>query len=389
MQLIEVKSPDTWRLFHKVPHIVYRNDPNWIAPLQGDVQNVFNPDENKAFAHGESAQWVLLDDQNQPAGRIAAFIDHDRNKSQPYPLGGIGFFECIDRAAFADALFQKAESWLREKGAKAVDAPINFGERDKFWGLLVHGFDPPLFQENYHPAYYQAFFEQLGYQPFEQILTLKGKSEEMDLGRLKSISDRIRSKGTDIRVESYKPEKLDQYARDFCEVYNASFSHFEHFKPIEPVQIVKLMNQVKAVIDPGIICVAYYEGHPAAFCALFPDINFLLKPAKGRLNWRTIPFFFLRRAMAKTFNAKGIGFGVHPEYQSKGVFPFIIEFLASSDNMKKYPYMYLTTIRAHNAEILGLYRRLNVKVDRVHIAYRKPLESGIPIEPFPFIDIDS
>ncbi len=387
MQILEVKSQNEWRLFHKVPHLVYRNDPNWICPLEGDIRSIFNPAENKAFADGEAALWVLLDEKGRPAGRIAAFIDHDRNKKQPYPLGGIGFFECINNAGFARALFEKAEDWLKERGANAVDAPINFGERDKFWGLLVKGFDPPLFQENYHPAWYRAFFENRGYQPFEQILTLKGKSTEMDLTRLKSISDRIRAKGADIRVESYRPEKLEQYARDFCEVYNASFAHFEHFKPIEPAQIIKLMNQVKAVIDPGIICIAYYEGRPAAFCALFPDVNFLLRHAKGRLNWRTLPGFFLRRALAKTFNAKGIGFGVHPDYQSKGVFPFIIEFLASSDNIKKYPYMYLTTIRAHNAEIIALYRRLNVEVDRVHIAYRKALEPGVPIEPFPFIEV--
>lgn len=387
MQIQEVKSQADWRLFHQVPHQVYRNDPNWICPLEGDIRNIFHPDENKAFADGEAALWVLLGEKGRPEGRIAAFIDHDRNKKQAFPLGGIGFFECVNNAGYATALFQKAESWLKERGAKAVDAPINFGERDKFWGLLVKGFDPPLFQENYHPAWYRDFFDNLGYQPFEQILTLKGKSTEMDLTRLKSITDRIRAKGADIRVESYRPEKLETYARDFCAVYNASFAHFEHFKPIEPAQIIKLMNQVKAVIDPGIICIAYYEGHPAAFCALFPDVNFLLKPAKGRLNWRTIPFFFLRRAMAKTFNAKGIGFGVHPDFQSKGVFPFIVEFLASSDNIKKYPYMYLTTIRAHNAEIIALYRRLNVGVDRVHIAFRKALEPGVPIEPFPFIEV--
>jgi len=46
----------------------------------------------------------------------------------------------------------------------------------------------------------------------------------------------------------------------------------------------------------------------------------------------------------------------------------------------------LTTVRAHNYEAVSVYRKLAVHVDRIHVAYRKPLKEGIPVEPFEFTE---
>ena len=52
-----------------------------------------------------------------------------------------------------------AEAWLNEQGMEAVDGPINFGEKDKFWGLLVDNFDDlPSYGMNYNRPYYRAVF---------------------------------------------------------------------------------------------------------------------------------------------------------------------------------------------------------------------------------------
>jgi hypothetical protein len=44
-----------------------------------------------------------------------------------------------------------------------MDGPINFGERDKFWGLLTEGFIEPLFGMNYNFPYYKDLFENYGF----------------------------------------------------------------------------------------------------------------------------------------------------------------------------------------------------------------------------------
>ena len=53
---------------------------------------------------------------------------------------------------------------------EAMDGPINFGERDKWWGLLVDGFDlEPNYCMPYTMPYYKKFFDAYGFQNyFEQ-----------------------------------------------------------------------------------------------------------------------------------------------------------------------------------------------------------------------------
>ena len=63
-------------------------------------------------------------------------------------------------------LFDNARHWLLKEGVEAMDGPINFGERDKWWGLVTEGFHAPLYGMNYNPPYYLKLFEDYGFQLF-------------------------------------------------------------------------------------------------------------------------------------------------------------------------------------------------------------------------------
>ncbi len=384
MKIITVRDKKGWKLFHHAPHEVYRNDPNWICPLEKDVSSVFDPEENAALRRGEAKLWVLLEEDGRPVGRIAAFIDYARNEALPYPVGGVGFFECTDRRDYAFALFERAEAYLAQRGARAIDGPINFGERDKFWGLLVKGFYPPLFQENYNPPYYRQFFEQWGFEPHEQIFTLKGKPSTIPLDRLGRVVERIK-KNHDLHLEPFSYANIDRMARDFCYVYNAAFGDKEHFKPIEPQQVIKILRQARPIADEHLLGIAYFEGQPAGFCAFFPDINPLLKKNQGKLNWLNMPAFLWRKKTARKLDIKGMGFGIHPGYKSKGMFAFLTYFMTTPHNIETYENMYLATVRAHNEEAIRAYQKLNVHIDRVHLGYRKAIAPGVEVKPFPFV----
>ena len=162
MKIIEVKSAADWKSFHKVPHIVYKADSTWIAHIEKDIEAVFDPVKNKRYENGASVLYVAYDDKNKPVGRIAAFVDHEMNKISEVKTGGFGFFECIEDAQLAKALFAKAKEYLTQFEIDAIDGPINFGERDKFYGLQTHGFEHKLFQENYNPTYYRRYVRRLG-----------------------------------------------------------------------------------------------------------------------------------------------------------------------------------------------------------------------------------
>ncbi|OPG94324.1 hypothetical protein B2I21_32060, partial [Chryseobacterium mucoviscidosis] len=88
--------------------------------------------------------------------KVAVFINETYQQKQP--TGGIGFFDCVNDQETANFIFDHCKSWLQERGMEAMDGPINFGERDKFWGLVIEGFIEPLYGMNYNFPYYKDLF---------------------------------------------------------------------------------------------------------------------------------------------------------------------------------------------------------------------------------------
>ena len=167
MQLIAVKDPISAKDFIRVNVELNKGNKAYIRPIDKEINEVFDPEQNKAFRHGEATRWVLKDDEGRLIGRIAAFVNKKyKNKGDDVPIGGVGFFDCINNQEAADMLFDVARHWLMQRGMEAMDGPINFGERDKWWGLLVEGFHEPLWSMNFNPSYYKELLENYGFKPF-------------------------------------------------------------------------------------------------------------------------------------------------------------------------------------------------------------------------------
>ena len=59
MQLIRVEDIKTANQFLQVAVIIYKKDPNWIRPLDKDINEIFDVKLNKAFRFGEAERWIL------------------------------------------------------------------------------------------------------------------------------------------------------------------------------------------------------------------------------------------------------------------------------------------------------------------------------------------
>ena len=76
MHLVEVGQNRAYQhQFIQLPIRLYHDDPCWIRPLDADLESVFDPKKNKLFETGACIRWLLLDDQNQAIGRVAAFVN--------------------------------------------------------------------------------------------------------------------------------------------------------------------------------------------------------------------------------------------------------------------------------------------------------------------------
>lgn len=107
-------------------------------------------------------------------GRVASFIDEHTCRMDSYAVGGMGFFECIDDRKAAFMLFDRCREWLEARGMEAMEGPVNFGERNEWWGLLVDGFVQPNYGMPYTHKYYIKFFEEYGFLDYFKHVYLSG-----------------------------------------------------------------------------------------------------------------------------------------------------------------------------------------------------------------------
>ncbi len=324
MQLVEVTDSTTAKQFIQVNVRVNQNNDTYIRPLDQDIEGVFNAAKNKAFRFGEVIRWILKDEENTLIGRIAAFTNKKyKNKGDDVRIGGIGFFDCINSHAAAEMLFDVAKHWLIQKGMEAMDGPINFGERDRWWGLLVKGFDPPLYCMNYNPPYYQNLFEQYGFKPFfNQIcfaLKIRGGVQEKFHERYAKISG-----DPAFRVDRIKKNQLKKYAVDFSEIYNKAWGKHGGLKEMHPDQVYIMFKQMKPIMDERIIWFIYHNDVPIAMWANMPDLNQWFKYLDGNFNWLGKLKFLWIKATKKCTKISGLVFGVIPEYHKTGVHSYLI-----------------------------------------------------------------
>jgi hypothetical protein len=126
------------RDFLEVPFALYRDDPNWVAPLYLERFDHLNTKKNPYFQHADAQLFVAYRDGQARSGRISAQHDRLRLEHHKDNAGQFGFFESENDPAVAHALFGAAEDWLRQRGLGKVQGPFNFSINDEL-GMLVHG----------------------------------------------------------------------------------------------------------------------------------------------------------------------------------------------------------------------------------------------------------
>ena len=338
MQIFPVTNNAENILFLKVPLTIYKNDTNWIRPLDKDINDVFDEKKNKTFRFGKLQRWILKDDEGNSAGRIAAFVNKKyKNKGDDIPVGGIGFFECINNQQAADLLLDNAKHWLIQQGMQAMDGPINFGERDRWWGMVTKGYSEPLYCMNYNPPYYVSLFENYGFLHFFEQVCLDMEPKAY-LG--KKIWDRhdIVAADNNFSARHINKNQLGKFAVDFAEVYNKAWAGHGGLKQLAKEQVVIMFKKMKPVMDEKIIWYAYYKEQPIAIFINLPDLNQWFKHLNGKFGLlQKLKFLWLKKFKPnKKFT--GLVFGIVPEWQGKGVDAYIIAESAKVIQSPQIPY---------------------------------------------------
>jgi hypothetical protein len=371
-QLIEVTNKKTIRAFLNLPVEINRNDPNWIRPLDEDIEKIFNPAVNKRFRQGDAIRWILKE-QDRVVGRIAAFYDKSSAKKNEQSTGGVGFFECIDDQDAANLLFDSSKNWLRGHGMEAMDGPVNFGDRDHFWGCLTEGFYPPLYNMPYNPPYYNQLFVNYGFQNYFNQYTYHIPMTADLLDPVIVENGRKLLKNPSYKFETIDMKNVKKYAEDFVTIFNEAWAKFPGVKPMRIQQASALFKKMKPVSDPRAIYYAYHEGRPIGFFIMIPDLYQSYRKFNGKFHLINKLRLLYDLKVGKNFTKMvGLIFGVVPDYQKKGIPNGIImkcaEMVVRPDF--KYTDLEMNWIGDFNPSMMRLAESIGAKIRKTHVTYR-------------------
>ncbi len=387
--LVEVTTKAHEKEFFALMHKIYANDPKWICPIEATIKGIFDPKKNKLFDGGEAIRWIVRSAEGETVGRIAAFYNREMASIESQPTGGCGFFESIDDYAVASLMFDAARDWLKERGMEAMDGPINFGQRDSWWGLLVEGFEyEPLFENPHNPTYYRALFERYGFMDYFQQYSYIWKVAEDDLSpKLYARSERLmQTPGFTFR--HIKKSELKDAAENFRTIYNKAWSMFSGVKPMKKEEAAKIMNDLKAIVDPEILYFAYYNDEPIGFFIMVPDLNKILNQFNGKFNWwRKLKFLWDLKVTRRCDRIFGLIFAITPEFQGRGVESGLMvkiteEYLRSARN--KYKTLELAWMGDFNPVMNHMIvKYVCATRHKIHITYRYLFDREKPFERCP------
>lgn len=381
--LIEVKDTSSINKFLGFPKELYKEEKNWIRPLDKDIENVFNPKVNKLFRNGKAIRWILAASDGKIAGRIAAFYDEKTANKDVQPTGGIGFFDCIDDQEAANTLFDAAKAWLKNKNMEAMDGPINFGTRDYFWGCLSEGFTEPIYNMPYNFSYYNQLFTNYGFQNYFNQYTYYSHIINNDIDPVLRRNAENLFLNPDFHFENLNIRKIDKYSQDFVTIFNKAWARFPGVKAMRLDQAIKLFQKMKPIIDPRLIIFGYYRNEPISFFVMIPDLYQIIKNFDGKftlLNKIKLMYYLkIRRICTRVI---GLIFGVIPEFHGKGVAAGLVIHFENESKKAGFNYedLEMNWIGDFNPSMIKLLEHIGGKVKKTHITYRYLFDRDKPFE---------
>lgn len=372
--------------FLDFPARLYKKDKNWIRPLDDEVKKVFDPKRNKLFRSGEAVRWLLKDSAGKSVGRMAAFYDKRTAKKYEQPTGGIGFFDCINNQEAANTLFDAGKKWLEDKGMEAMDGPVNFGDRDNFWGCLKEGFYENTFNMNYNYPYYNALFENYGFRNYFNQYVYYKKIPEGASASSHQKAERI-FRNPDYHFDIFRWKRFEQYAEDFLTIYNKAWARFPGVSAMRLPQAKALLYALKPVIDERAVIFGYYKGEPVAFYIMIPDMNQIIRKFNGKLNLlNKIRLYLGLKVFHSTDRLLGLIFGVVPEHQGKGVEAAIIRRFEDESKKPGFPYVHLEMnwIGDFNPAMMKMVERyVEARIYKTYVTYRYLFDRTKPFKRAP------
>jgi ribosomal protein S18 acetylase RimI-like enzyme len=368
-----ISSTKDKRSFVRMMWDIYRDDPNWVPPLEMDRMKLIDEKKNPFYTHAETGWW-LAERGGTIVGRIAAIINHNYNQAQNERAGFFGFFESINDPAVANALFQTAESWIKQRGMKVAYGPANPSSNDEY-GLLIDGFDrPPVLLMTYNPPYYAKLIEQNGYAKEQDLFAYLLSQETARSDKLVRVSKAMAERNK-ITVRSMNTKDFNAEVERIKYIYNNAWEN-EGFVPFTDAEMDFLAADLKQIYDPELVLFAEVDGKTVGFALSLPDVNQSfhsgMKIPKGAANLPVGIWKLLTKKKAIN-TIRIIVLGVLKEYRNRGVDAMLYLKTMEQAAKKGYNYGEASWVQETNIPMNRAAKMMNGVKYKTYRVYKKNL----------------
>ena len=272
------------RLFLDLPFRIYRDIPQWVPPLQGEIKGMLELKKHSFYHHGEAAFYLALESDGSPVGRLAVLDNHSYNQFNHEQTAFFYLFECIDDEQVSRMLFAAAFDWARTRNLKKVTGPKGFTLLDGI-GMLSNGFEHrPAFGLPYNPAYYPRLVESAGFSPCGDLVSGFLQADTFNFPpKVAEVAELIQKK-RGMRVVRFKNRReFSKIIPDLQKLYNASLEGTTGNIPLTEADVRTLANQLLWFADPRLIKIIMKGEEPIGFLLAYPDISAAVQRCRGRL----------------------------------------------------------------------------------------------------------
>jgi GNAT superfamily N-acetyltransferase len=354
--------------FIAFPYRLHRHDPLWVPQLRMDVRTLLSPAKNPFFQHAE-ARYFLARSNGDIVGRIAAIKNDAHNREHHDRVGFYGFFESVNDQAVANALFDAAAQWVRDKGFDTLRGPMNPSVNDDC-GLLVDGFEtPPTLMMPHNPPYYVSLTEAAGFRKAKDLICYQSTGTEMPERLVRGARLVAERKGITLRSLDMKrfTEEVEMVKR----LYNAAWERNWGFVPLTNEEIDHLAKQLKPVVVPDLICFAEKDGQTIGFAVALPDLNQALKHnPSGRLFPGILKVLWHARGVQR---CRILLLGALKEYRNSGVDALMYAWIWEKGTARGYDWGEAGWVLEDNAAMTNAIQRIGFRPYKTYRIYDRPL----------------
>lgn len=370
-----VRSRKDLTAFIHLPRTLYRDDPNWVMPLETEVRIRLDPHRNPYFQHARAAYFLAYQNE-RVVGRISAQVCELTQLHQGQGTGHFGFFESIDSQACADALFQAAEEWLREQGMTRMVGPFNLSINEEA-GLLIEGFHrPPFVFMCHNPPYYQALFDAAGMAKqidvYAYLLDIVRSYPE----RLQRIM-RAARRDSRIRLRSIRKENIEKELTQVLHLFNEAWSENWGHVPMTQAEVKDLAMLVRRVFSTDAVLLAEIDGECVGFIVAIANLNELTADFNGRLfptNWLKL-LYRIRKNKNQTVRVPLMG--IARKYQhtrtAASIALSLIDRCRAECLQKGVTHCELSWILESNLAMRSILEALESELDKTYRLYARPI----------------